>query len=553
MSAEKPGENTEQGELNDCKMKLELALKSGNAILYCLDFKKDGYVYLSEASTHISGLPIEKLRSMTVAESRADFHPEDMARIDMQVEQSMAEGDKDHDEFVFEYRRKVHDGSYGWFRDYCTIYFDGNGGIDKVAGTAYEISREKALQEELELNRRRFDEVLKNAGQVLYCIDYALDGFTYISESVQRLTGYTAEEYKRKSIEDIRAEIHPDDLEIMQKEIFTAGESHKNGRCNFVFENRRLDKFGKYKWYSDWQSVYYDSEGQVYRIVGSVYGITEKKQAQLELEESRKLLELRVKDRTAALEESERKYRLLAETTSEMISMADEHGKFNYISPAWERFTGFTIEEIYKNNPYNLVHPNHRALINGMMADILKDKSKKSIQWKCLCKNGQYKWVETDANVTANEDGSGTIYISSTRDISYRKQQEQILAAQRDLGFALSSATDIDQVVQTVLDSISGIEGVIGSSFFVRRGNKFIHADYRNLADDFVEGFDEIDIENELFKWLLKDGKRFGDFSELVEKGFWEKPPEGNFKAYGVVPLIYTRISQVKSCKEVRF
>ena len=47
----------------------------------------------------------------------------------------------------------------------------------------------------------------------------------------------------------------------------------------------------------------------------------------------------------ADLRESERKYRLIAENTADLIMILDMNMRFTYVSPAVMRLRGFTVEE----------------------------------------------------------------------------------------------------------------------------------------------------------------------------------------------------------------
>ncbi|RYZ78246.1 MAG: PAS domain S-box protein, partial [Proteobacteria bacterium] len=58
-----------------------------------------------------------------------------------------------------------------------------------------------------------------------------------------------------------------------------------------------------------------------------------------------------------SLRESEALFRLLAENSSDSISIVRPDGTFTYLSPMTSRLTGFSDEELEKSNIFELIHP----------------------------------------------------------------------------------------------------------------------------------------------------------------------------------------------------
>jgi len=76
--------------------------------------------------------------------------------------------------------------------------------------------------------------------------------------------------------------------------------------------------------------------------------ITEHKMAQEVLRQAHNELEVRVKERTAQLQESERKYRRLFEYSNDIIIYVDRFGKILAIHNKIEENLGFTPERSYR-------------------------------------------------------------------------------------------------------------------------------------------------------------------------------------------------------------
>ena len=65
------------------------------------------------------------------------------------------------------------------------------------------------------------------------------------------------------------------------------------------------------------------------------------------------------KNAAEELKESERKYRTLVENTSDIIYYLDIMGNFTYINPAFERISGYKVEEIIGKDYNSLVREDY--------------------------------------------------------------------------------------------------------------------------------------------------------------------------------------------------
>lgn len=126
-----------------------------------------------------------------------------------------------------------------------------------------------------------------------------------------------------------------------------------------------------------------DDSGKITLVVEHIRDITEKKQAQLDLQRYREHLVEMVDERTAelsqankdlarenaerreaeeALQASEEKFRAVAETSPAAIFLY--HGeKFLYVNPFSERLTGYTQDELLSMNFWDWIHPDYAELV----------------------------------------------------------------------------------------------------------------------------------------------------------------------------------------------
>ncbi|WP_371372557.1 PAS domain S-box protein [Sporomusa aerivorans] len=132
----------------------------------------------------------------------------------------------------------------------------------------------------------------------------------------------------------------------------------------------------------------------------------------------------------AATAESERKYRLIAENTGDVIWLMDEAMEIRYMSPSIEKLLGYTPEEFLGKavNATPLpflqdVFQKAGALLTGT------DASNQSLvlESEQARKNKKIIWTESLVTVVRNNAGAFIGFLGVTRDISERKNSENLL------------------------------------------------------------------------------------------------------------------------------
>ncbi len=140
---------------------------------------------------------------------------------------------------------------------------------------------------------------------------------------------------------------------------------------------------------------------------------------------------------TAALRESEEKYRFLAENLADVIWTADLEGNLTYISPTIEELIGFTPEEVMAMPMRDyVVQEDYDAMMALLSAELAKSPSERkrsaSIQACYRTKDNRLVYVELNASWILDERGNTAGVQGTTRDITARKQLEDEVRTQRD-------------------------------------------------------------------------------------------------------------------------
>ena len=126
--------------------------------------------------------------------------------------------------------------------------------------------------------------------------------------------------------------------------------------------------------------------------------------------------------------ESEDRYRLMADNSTDMISRHNPKGIFVYVSPACNTLLGYEPEELIGRVPKDYFHPEDLEKLAKAHMKLMALPVTYTLSYRIRRKDGKYIWFETTSR-TIRDSVSGEVQeiIGISRDISFRKQTEQEL------------------------------------------------------------------------------------------------------------------------------
>jgi diguanylate cyclase (GGDEF)-like protein/PAS domain S-box-containing protein len=134
-----------------------------------------------------------------------------------------------------------------------------------------------------------------------------------------------------------------------------------------------------------------------------------------------------------ALQESERRYRLLAENVSDVIFTTDMSMRYTYVSPSVSRIRGYTVEEVMAGTLAESLAPASLEVASKVLAEELaRGKAEqrepgrsRTLEVELYHKDGSTIWSEVTATFLRGPDGEPVGLLGISRDISERKKAEQ--------------------------------------------------------------------------------------------------------------------------------
>lgn len=283
---------------------------------------------------------------------------------------------------------------------------------------AREIRRRTQTEAALRESEQRYALLAENISDVIWVMNLE-QRLTYVSPSVERLLGYTQEEMLLRSLEEM---LPPASLSIAQEALqqffmrHAAGERFTERRC---FELEQACKNGATIWTEVTASALYDDAGIFLGFLGVSRNISKRKHTE------------------QALRDNEERFRLLIQHSNDIIVIVDADGRQQYVSPAAERITGFTPEELQQKTVFEIVHPDDAVkMTDAFLFAHQHPRTLFSFTYRHICKDGSYKYLEVvGQNMLDHPLIRG--FLGNTRDVSEWKQAEIALEQERQRLFAV--------------------------------------------------------------------------------------------------------------------
>ena len=214
-----------------------------------------------------------------------------------------------------------------------------------------------------------------------------------------------------------------------------------------------------------------------------------------------------------ALQESETKFRALTETTASAMFVVQGE-KFRYVNPAFERLSGYTLQDLQGLRFWDLVHPDFQQMVKERgFARQRNENIPTRYEFKYVTKSGETRWI--DFSSTYIEFENKPALLASGFDITERKQIEDALReSEEKYRLLIENATEAIFVTQDnklkfinskTIDILGYSKEEITSNLFTQ----FIHPDDQQMVIDNhirrLRGDEKANVYP--FRVITKDGR----------------------------------------------
>jgi len=159
----------------------------------------------------------------------------------------------------------------------------------------------------------------------------------------------------------------------------------------------------------------------------------------------------KLSEKSAALRESERKYRHLIENSHDIIYTLTRDGFFSFVSNAWTTLLGHPVSGVLGRSFKEFVHPDDLpACLDWFKRMIGTGQALKSIEYRVHHNDGSWRWHRSEGLPLTDPSGQVLGLEGIAADITERKQVEAAVQAERNLA---QMYLDVAGTLFVVIDS----------------------------------------------------------------------------------------------------
>jgi PAS domain S-box-containing protein len=287
--------------------------------------------------------------------------------------------------------------------------------------------------------QRRLEEAtgrLYSLTRDLFCTVGSDGYFKSVNPAWERMLGYSVGELlARPFIEFVAEEDRPRTRREFER--LSAG-----GDLTLNFDNRYLHKDGTLRWLL-WSAYVSEEDGLVYGVGKDV---TDRKRSE------------------ERLRESERKYRDLVETSSDLIWSVDKSGRFTFVNRAARRIYGYEPEEMLGRPIADFETDQQRLKDEAAFRGVLTGAPLFNYETRHVRKDGQPVDLAVNAIVLHDEEGAVLGATGTATDVTDRKRSEARQAAVAELGRRALEGVGLSEITEAAVALVADTLGLEYSS-----------------------------------------------------------------------------------------
>jgi PAS domain S-box-containing protein len=382
------------------------------------------FVFVNHAASQLTGYSKEELLGMRIPDLHEDvdlvayrqYHDRIMAGEEMLSEAKVLRKDRVKLDVEFSNRRIT------------------------VSGVAYmhtagrDVSARKRVEEALRESEERYRKLFENAPIGIYRT--APDGRILMANpALARMLGYDSfEELAARNLE--KEGFEPTYSRDLFKETI-----EREGEMRGV-EAAWIRHDGSILWVRENATAVTGPGGEVVYYEGTVEDITKRKRAE------------------EALRDSEERFRLLIENSSDIVTIMNTDGAVRYVSPSLERLTGYDPKDRLGRTPFDFIHPDDQERSRSVLRKLIENpNSIQSAEYRYRHRDGSWRILESIIK-TIHDDSGAPRLAAYSRDITEQKKAEEDLRefaaklerSNRDLQeFAYIASHDLQEPLRKVM------------------------------------------------------------------------------------------------------
>ncbi len=363
--------------------------------------KKGRVIFTSQNSKAITGYTPEEEYEMGPEKNWfGRIHPADVESTKTAYKALIEKGDP----YNVEYRFKRKDGSWIWLHDRAVATYEEDG-MRYADGIASDITERKEAEAEIKRLKEKYESLIRNIPVAIdSCLPDETATMIFISDRYRDWTGYSPQDfYKDPGLWP--KTVHPEDRAGAVKAWFGACKNKTEYNDEYRVVHRDT---GQVRWVNDHGMPVKDEKGDVIMYDGILMDITERKQMELALADSKEFSSS------------------LLENSPNPIVVINSDKSIKYINPALVGMTAFSEKELLgRKPPYPWWTEETRQKTSTRLQKAMRERMRRTEEL-FQKKNGERFWVEVSSTPVMS-NGQFKYLLISWVDVSEQKQLREDL------------------------------------------------------------------------------------------------------------------------------
>lgn len=378
--------------LRDREKLLAHALKIARMGSWTADLQADTITASPEGAA-IMGLPPGAHRANELFEL---IHPDDRDLVQQAWARAVG-----GEPYVIEHRMVI-GGKIIWLDVRGEVEFDAQGRPARMVGITQDVTERKRVAQQ-------YAGLVNNIDGIVWEVDLNIGAATFVSGQIERILGYQPGAWLRQK-DFWLTHVHPEDRDRVQK----FGAEHRRAGTSYDFEYRMIAADDREVWIHDYVSVELNAKREPSLLRGVMVDVTERRRAEAELRRS------------------ERRFRLLIENASDLVTALNAAGVIRFQSPAVVHQLGYQPEEMLHRSAFEFIHPDDHARVTAAIKRALANPGlPASVEYRLRHRDGDWRYLQSVGRSIPHEAEEGFLIVNSRDVTETRKLEEQFRQAQK--------------------------------------------------------------------------------------------------------------------------
>jgi len=293
------------------------------------------------------------------------------------------------------------------------------------------LERELAsAQQQLEQTESKLVRAQRMASMGMWELDLS-SGTVTQSKELERIFGVEGEQTTYAECMQL---VHPEDLAVTENKV---NQALQDGQ-SYDVECRIVRPSGEIRHVEIHAEVLLGANGQPTKYFGTLQDVTERKTFQTQLNEA------------------EERFQMIAQNMTDVISLFNRDGILLYASPSHEQLLGYPAEWFIGRSATEWIHPDDIEHMRQLFLRTVQTGELMTADFRARCRAGTWTLLEGRGVPVWGSDGQVERIVTVCRDVTERRQTEELLLQSEKLSVAGQLAAGIAHEIRNPLTALKG-------------------------------------------------------------------------------------------------